>query len=195
MLPGNVKSSITIAGKFYNPDDLVINDLTDFEYGGVALNDASHGLQVHPWVLTYVDTAVTVTPIKETPSERVPQVLFERAGITSLSLAFDQNMKPTVAFEYQGDIWLWWYNSVVEDHVFESYGKGRCPRVTLDDKRPSQTANSDVIFAYIREDKLCYRQQRDRFGQEFIMRENVSQQTRLKNIGLTDKMRFQFELV
>lgn len=195
MLPSNRSSLITIAGKFYNPDDLVIGDLTDFEYGGVALNDASQGLMVQPWVLTYRETAVVVTPMSPTPSDRVPITLFERAGITALSLAFDQNMKPVVAFELQGRLWLWWYDSVYEDPVFSDFGEGRCPRTTLDDKRASQTANSDVIFAYIREDKLCYRQQRDRFTREFIMRQNVNPMTRLKNMGLTDKMRFQFELV
>lgn len=192
MLPGNVVSTTAIIGRIQHPDGLVINDLTDYEYGGIALNDATQGLLVKPWVCRYEESAVVLDS-----DGTAPEVVYERAGITALSLAFDQNMRPILAYEADGQSWLWWWDSLTNARRTDSFGPVRCPRVTLDDKRPSATefGTSDVIFAYIREDKLCYRQQRDRFGIERVLRYGVSRLSRLHNMGLTDKMRFQFELV
>ena len=192
MLPFNTTSSTNVWGTIPAPDGLVLDDLTDYEYGGIALNDATQGLLARVWVLTYRESAVLIS------TEGLPdEVLFERAGVTAVSLAFDQNMRPIVAFEAEDKSWLWWWDSLTNERRTDSFGPVRCPRVTLDDKRPSATefGTSDVIFAYIKGDKLCYRQQRDRYTVERVLRTGISRLSRLHNMGLTDKIRFQFELV
>lgn len=190
MLPGNTLSSTPISGRFQTPDSSLLNDMHDFELGGTALNDPSAGLEVQVWELFYREADVVVKPASGSET-----VLFRIAGITALSLAFDQNMRPTVAFELNGEVWMWWWDSSTSTRRTDSFGVGRCPRVTLDDKRLSQIANSDIIFAYIRGESIYYRQQRDRFNTERLLRSGVSPMSRLKNVGMTKNWRLKFELV
>lgn len=192
MLPDNQLSSTPITGPLVLPDGLVLDDLLDFETGGVALNDPSQGLQVQTWTCAYIDNSKVVIKALSTG---YTAVLFERARITSVSLAFDQNMHPIVAYEIDGEVFLWWWDSLTSQRRDDSFGNVRCPRVTLDDKRAQQLANSDVIFAYIKGKNLCYRQQRDRFTVERVLRDGVSALSRLKNVAMSKGYRLQFELV
>lgn len=190
MLPENRASSTPIAGVFVSPDGLLLDDLHDYEMGGVALNDPSQGLEVQTWECFYRESDVVVQPAVGPET-----VLFSTPRITALSLAFDQNMRPVVAFEQEGEVWLWWWDTLTSTRRTDSFGVGRCPRVTLDDKRASQSANSDIVFAYIREKNLCYRQQRDRFTIERLLRTDISPMSRLKNVAMTLNWRLKFELV
>jgi len=63
------------------------------------------------------------------------------------------------------------------------------PKLTMDDKRESQSASNDIIFAYVKSGSLYYRQQRDRFQTEYFLRSGVA---KLKKIGMNDKLRLQF---
>ena len=191
MLPGNVKSTIAVPGRYIPPDDRVTLRLIDYELGGIALNDPSQGLKVQRWTLTYENN----TNVLCTPQSGEATVLFSTSGITELSLAFDQNMRPHVAYQKDGNVRLWWWDSTEDDMVDTNFGAGRSPRLALDDKRPTQISTSDIIFAYIQGGELRYRQQRDRFQTERVLRTGISTQTRLKNIGMTRNWRMQFELV
>lgn len=191
MLPENRRSTLPIPGRFSAPDNQVTSRLVDYELAGVAVNNASQGLKVQRWTLSYRNN----TDIVLTPDSGTESVLFSTSGIEELTLAFDQNMRPHVAFHKEGAITLWWYDSMASGHVFTNFGAGRSPRLTLDDKRPTQLGNSDIIFAYIKGDELCYRQQRDRFQVERVLRDGIVPQTRLKNIGMSRNWRLQFELV
>lgn len=191
MLPGNQKSTIAVPGRYITPDDRVSSRLVDYELGGIALNDPSQGLKVQRWTLTYE----TNTDVLVTPQSGSPSVLFSTSGITELSLAFDQNMRPHVAYLKEEELHLWWWDTTEGEMVDTNFGEGRSPRLAMDDKRATQLANSDIIFAYIQGEDLCYRQQRDRFETERVLRSAVSTQTRLKNIGMSRNWRMQFELV
>jgi hypothetical protein len=70
----------------------------------------------------------------------------------------------------------------------------RSPRLTLDDKRSSQFGNSDVMFGYMRGQSLCYRQQRDRYTIERVLRTDLPEDIRLKNIGMMSNWRLKFNL-
>lgn len=196
MLPSNAPSSFPIPGIFLSPDDRVPSSLVDYERGGSDLSDASNGLDVQDWVCWYENLEVRVSPV-----DGVRTVLFTRAGINHLSFGFDQNMRPTVAFIEEYTTYLRWYDSTVPGFVFTNFGTGiTSPRVAMDDRRSASSATSDVIFAYIRFDAgtnshaLCYRQQRDRYTVERVLRTGLSSKTRLKNIGMASNLRFQFEL-
>lgn len=192
MLPGNTVSSITAIGRLQYPDGLVLNDLTDYEWGGIALNDASQGLLVKPWVCRYEGTAFIVDS-----DGTEPQVIYERAGVNAIAFTFDQNMRPILAFEDDGEMWLWWWDSQTNSRQTTNFGRGRNVRLTLDDKRANATTSgtNDVLFAYIRDDRLCYRQQRERYQFERVLRTGVSPLTRLKNVGMGDNLRIRFQLV
>jgi hypothetical protein len=190
MLPENRKSTVAVPGRFSWPDSEHTSRLIDFEMGGLAVNDPSKGLKVQRWTLSYRSN----TDVVLTPQSGDETVLFSTSGILELSLAFDQNMRPHVAYYKDGENFLWWWDSVADGMVTTNFGAGRSPRLAMDDKRGSQLSNSDIIFAYIRSNALYYRQQRDRFQTERLLRDGLTTTTRLRNIGMSQNWRMQFEL-
>jgi hypothetical protein len=135
----------------------------------------------------------------------VPEfVAFSAPGITEFSFSFDQNMRLAIAFVQDGVAKLRWFDSVPGQTVITEYPSAITPRVVLDDKRFTQTSASDIIFAYMRNGDLYYRQQRDRFQTEIdpteLMPEPERTQTRERNalspglikIGFNRQLRLQF---
>lgn len=167
------------------------NPLVDYEMGGVALRDPSAGLRVRLWTARYDagtgDVLLSAQGVAET-------VAFTRAGITELSLAFDQNMNPFIAFVQGGQAKFWWYDPTVPGQVFSEslLGNAITPRCTLDDKRPGQAGASDIILAYVRNGNLYYRQQRDRYLIERLLLSSVS--GGLRWVGMSKGNRLQFEI-
>lgn len=162
--------------------------LVDIEYGGVALYDASQGIALKPWTLRY-DRA---TGDMLVGAADVPDiVLFNRADITQVSLAFDRNMSPVVCFVQAGQAKMYYYDDLVPGFIFQEslLGSAIDPRCAHDDKRASQSAVSDVIVAYVRAGSLYYRQQRDRYLIERLLAPGVE---RLYQIGMNSKFRLQF---
>ena len=162
------------------PDTLKVSSLIDREMGGVAIGDASQGLNGWLWTIEVMGSDVILTREGE-PSI----VLLVQAGITDIALAFDQNMRPALAWQDdQEHIWLRVYDSVTQVFVTTDFGIGRSPRLTLDDKREVALSTSDIIFAYISNTKLCYRQQREAYLIEHIIATVPSGLQRLDRIGM-----------
>lgn len=191
MLPENRASVIPIAGLFQAPDDQRTSPLIDQELGGVALNDPSQGLRLQTWTLSYQNNVDIVLR----PQFGSPTVLFSASEVSEVALTFDQNMRPIVAYRQEGDLFLRWWDSLASAFTVTNFGEGLSPRLALDDKRESQRGDSDVIFAYIKGSSLCYRQQRDRYETERVLRAGLDAATRIKAIGMTRNWRLQFELV
>jgi hypothetical protein len=191
MLPNSLISSQGVKGVFMTPDDRQTDPFVDYEYGGVALNDPTQGLLVQPWTCFVNGISVMCGPVNGQAVE-----LFTKPGLEEIAFAFDQNMRPTVAYIAEGVLYLRWYDSSVPDYVTTSFGPGhRNSRLTLDDRRPETSSFSDVVFAYIKNGAIYYRLQRDRYGVEYFVRGDVEPHYKLRNIGITDKWRLQFELV
>ncbi|HEY0955838.1 MAG TPA: hypothetical protein VGE36_13820 [Roseateles sp.] len=168
-LPENMASSVPVVSALLAPDTPTkASRLVDFELGGVALGDASQGVQVRAW-RAYIDGAmVCVAPYPEgSPATE----LFSADGVTELALSFDQLMHPTVAFVQDGMTKLYWYDSLEAGQVTTSFPGASSPMVCLDDKRPLQVQAgvTDVLFFYVLDGELCYRQQRDRFTVERVL--------------------------
>jgi len=189
-LPSNQASSISFGGLFYPPDDRVTTPIVDYEMGGIALLDTSMGLNYRPWRVRLDNYEVKLMP---DGGEEV--VIFEGTQITELSLCFDQNMRYSVGYVQDGLLKLNWFDSVAGTRVVTVFAVAVNPKMTLDDKRPMEVATSDMILAYIRGNALYYRQQRDRFLIERMLRGSLFPGTKLKNIGMNKNMRLQFELV
>jgi hypothetical protein len=140
--------------------------LVDYERGGIALQDPSQGINVRDWTADLQGDTVRVYP-SDTPGS--PTSLFTESGITSISLAFDQNMNAAIAYVANGTAKLYWYDPVIENYnVFVIGGGAISPVVCHDDKRDFVvlTGGSDVLLFYIRADKFYYRQQRERYTVE-----------------------------
>lgn len=157
-------SSLLVANHFLPPDDLDNFFLLDYENGGIALNDPSEGLNYQTWTLRYFPASGDM--VVEAPT--VPQtILFNRADITEISLAFDQNMNPFVAFVEADVASFWWFDTQANDQVFSILPvDSRSPRCCIDDKRPERHGTSDIILTYIRNDILYERMERQRYTVE-----------------------------
>lgn len=187
MLPDHELSSIPINAPFLEPANNIRAPLVDYEMGGVALYDASQGLQVKLWTL-YVDGEnvwVTAEGVE-------PTLLFTLPGIREVSLAFDQNMRPFVAFMQHTLARYWWYDTLLGQMTFSDIPDAVSPRCTLDDKRPMQTFSSDILLAYVKNNNLYYREQRDRFTIEYLLAEDVN--ATLVTVGMATNNRIRFKL-
>jgi hypothetical protein len=120
-----------------------------------------------------------------------PTVLFSKALITEISLAFDQNMNPFVAFVENDVAKFWWFDTVAGMTVFSNLPAGSTtPRCCLDDKRETQTNSSDIILAYVNAGNLYFRMQRDRYGVEYLLKTGVI--GGVKRLGVSTVNRLQF---
>lgn len=188
MLPLNQLSTVLVIGGYLDPDDNTTTDLVDYELGGIEIQDPSQGLRVKTWVV-YIDGQ----DVKITAEDRQPTVQFTRTGVlTEVSLAFDQNMRPTIAFVEDDVATLYWYDTVAQAAVFSTFTGASTPRVCLDDKRESQLGTSDILLAYIKTNNLYFRAQRDRFTVEYLLYTEIN--AKLVKLGMTDKNRVQFML-
>ena len=186
MLPEGRLSTAKVPAPILGGRALKSSPKIDYEDGPIALNDPSAGLFYQIWTGQAYDGGIFLF------SDLVErQDILNALNITEMSFTFDQNGRPTVAYVYYGIAKIWWYDSTIENHATTEIGSGvRRPRVILDDKRQTQTNSSDIILGYIKNENLYYRQQRDRFGTEYLLATDVV--GRLQKIGMGNNLRLQF---
>lgn len=188
MIPQNVLSTTPVPSPYVWGEVVAYDPLVDTEMGGVALRDASQGLLVQLWTCWLDGDTVMLSAPSVAPT---PQ--FSRFGITEVSLSFDRNMNPAIAFYQDGQSWLWWFDTLSQSQVFTQLPNGsRNPRVTHDDKRELESQSSDVILAYLRSNRLYFRMQRDRYLIERQLYNGITGQ--LEKIAMTKGMRLQFQV-
>ena len=184
MLPENTLSTAAIFGGFLVPDR--INDLIDYEWGGIDLLDTSEGMQVKIWTCIYEDGWIKITDNAE-----IQHSILEVANVTQLGFAFSLSMRVYITYVADGRAYFYWYDSLTSAYVMTDYGIDTItPQLSLDDIRSSQSTNADIIFAYVRDDVLYTRMQRDRFQIEYEM----GAANQLVQIGMTSNYRFAFAL-
>lgn len=156
--------------------------------GGVALSDPSLGLDFQTWTLTTDGTDVSIQ------GETGPStVLFSSTGVSEVSLAFDQNARPFVAFVDATGPKFWWYDSLIQGARTTDLPAGsQNPRCCLDDSRPSQDSASDIILAYVRAGVLYFRAQRDRYTIERQLTTGLF--APLRYVAMNKALRLQFAL-
>jgi hypothetical protein len=101
-------------------------------------------------------------------------------------------MRVVLSYVSDGIAKLYRYDNVSQSHVITDFPNVQNPRVSLDDKRGCSIANSDVIFAYITNDQLCCRYQRERYGVEHVLHQ-LPVKTKLVKIGMGTANRFLFD--
>ena len=193
MIPEDVLSTDVIKRNFFGARGLPISKIIDYEDGGIALNDASRGLLYQRWRARLLNPGTTDSHVILDAASVAPTVILELPNITEISISFDQLLRPAIAFVRSDVAYLQWYDSVPGEYVIDEIGYGIItPRVTMDDKRFIATqANqvNDIILAYVRSGNLYYRQQRDRFTIERLLKTGVNP---LIKIGLNRGLRLQF---
>lgn len=190
MLPGIVVSEYPVAAPFLAPDGQRTKT-EDFESGGVAVQDTSQGLDGYTWRAWVEDDGVHLQR-----AGAAGVLWMAAADVTELALAFDQAMRPLIAYAMQdGILRLRWYDTASAAYGTSQFGPGKNPRLTLDDKRMAQSGASDVIFAYRRDDGLYYRAQRDRYQIEYTVAAGIDYRLELFDVGMTTNNRLCFSLV
>jgi len=188
VLPSNTLSTFQVPDEFLDPDDDQVTALIARELGGVDISDASLGLRNQVWTARYLGDEVQVGSDTIATS-----VLFTADDITEIDLAFDQNMLPQIAYTQAEVGKWWWFDTVTSGYLTLVLPGAYDLRCGLDDKRDMSTGKSDVILAYLRADNLYMRIQRDRYGVEYLLRENIN--GRLRRFGMARNNRIQFEVL
>lgn len=188
MIPGNALTSVPLRSPFVYEQRRRTVPLVAYEQGGVGLQNAEDGLNVQLWTAHYSEGNIVLSAPSVTDT-----VLFARADVTELDLAFDQSMRPFVAFVDATGAHYRWYDTTVNDYVISSLpSDARNPRCTLDDNRDGSLDTSDIILAYTRGTALKYRQQRDRFLTELELAADCGGD--LVCVGMNTGWRLQFKI-
>ena len=170
MLPDHVLSSQLVLGYYLYPDNLDPDPFKSYELGGVALNDPSEGLMYQTWWARLFKDGITETSKIYIGADNVPEfVWLDGADFGEVSLAFDQNMNPFVAYVDGDDAKFYWYNTALPGYTTTTLPAGsRSPKCYLDDKREMQDSTNDILLVYMRDDKLYYRERRDRYTRSIV---------------------------
>lgn len=177
---------------FLPPRDKVTSAIESWALGGIALSDTSEGI-TYQW-RGYIDGKAI--RLQRDGSEAITILSFT-GSVTELSIAFDQNMRPIIAYVEDGIAKLYWYDASASQNITTDFVGATNPRLALDDIRQFNIGNSDVIFAYIADsNRLCYRLQRERYGIEHTLRTDDSKTLiaplKLFEIGMSTDNRFLF---
>lgn len=193
-LPEDTLALVAVPADLLPPDEGArVPLIQDYELGGVALNDSSQGLQVKNWRIRLVGNEVRISA-DPYASETV---LFSETGITELSLAFNQNMAPNVAYVALGITKLYWYSTALGAMTTTTFSSDiYSPFLTMDDKRSVATLLNwnDVLMFYLRSDLLCYRQQRESFGTERVLQTLSGTSGFIAKVGMNKGLRVQIEI-
>ncbi len=194
-LPGDALSVVPAPAPLLDPDAQGrAARRVDYERAGVALSDPSEGIDAYTWRarLDGNDVKIGREPYA------TETVYLSAAGITELSLAFDQNMRPLVAYVQLGQARLRWYDATLPgETTIDLPVDAKSPFLTFDDKRAESVTSglSDVLLFYVRANRLCYRQQRDRFLTERTLAWFEGSSVTIKKAGMNNGLRMQVELV
>lgn len=159
MLPDN---ELLLTGKGMRPPKSEKrNPKISYELGGVGFSDPSEPFK-YKWK-AYIDGKTIMAQRDGLEPQKIKDV---EGRVNEVSLTFDQNMRPTLAYVEEGVSKLYWYDTAIQG-MRTSIFDVKNPRISLDDTRKFNIADSDIIFGYISKDnKVKYRLQRERFSIE-----------------------------
>lgn len=188
MIPQGQFTPSPVVSGFVPPADESYDPLRESHRGGLGLSDASKGRNVKNWQVRYETGSINLYVEGTTP----PVYTLAVAGVQAISLAFDNNMRPVFCWQSSAGSTLRYYDTVGEAYttiLIAGASSGRC---CVDDVRDIHNEFSDVIWAYVRDDTLYYRQQRDRYGVERLVGPAFGKT--LVRVGQSNGRRLTFQL-
>ena len=186
--------SIPSAFEYSLFSEFTVTDTEDYELGGVAIQDPSQGYYVKIWRGRISHGARYLL----IGSADTPDTMWYDSGgfgrLTEVSLAFDQNMRPILAFVEAGAAKFQWYDTAIEQQVVTTLASDvRNPRVSMDEKRADFGTTNDVILSYLRGQNLYVRVGRDRYTIEYLIQSDIPEGYSLHKTGMNLGLRFQWE--
>lgn len=171
------------------------NPLVDYERGGVGVGDTSEGLGGYDWTAYFNPDTSGVYLYREDLGAESGTLLVNVPGLVRIALAFDQNMRPVLAWRDGGGTYLWRYRASIPGYEAMLIPGALTPCVTLDERRPEGLGNSDVILSYIKDDSHLYcRVQRETYTVERKLTEEPVPNPHLLACGMTKQCRLQWRL-
>lgn len=155
------------------PDAISSDYSFAYTFGPVQLSDFSLGLLNRAWRVRADAGSVLLSRANDANDAWEPEVeLFAydpASPVIEIDAAFDQQGRVFVCTERASgvdgasELWFYYFNGLVGDYTFENFGPGRTPRAILDS--PTDPAIADVLVFYMDDanDRISYRQQRDRY--------------------------------
>lgn len=189
MLPDMVLSAQSAPAAFIGGRSFPVQKHIDYELGPIAIRDATRGLMHQIWRARMENQYVYLS------APNVPEfILLDLPKVTEISFSFDQNANPIFAYVQDDIAKLYWFDSAANAYTTTVFGADvLSPRVTLDDKRLTQRAVSDVLLFYQRDNKLMMRMQRERFSIEHTLASGVTDG--LVKCGMMRNLRLGIQLV
>lgn len=191
MIPNNQLSPVPQPSEWLYPHPSEYNPHVDYCMGGADIGDTSQGLDVQMWQLSYspITGDLTLGKVGENG-----EVIKNIKGVKKISLAFDVNMRPCYVLEFSDKCELTYYDTVSNSEITQAFTNMTSPYLTLDDRRHQNSHNADVILSYINGDKLCIRNQRDRYAIEHKLTTLDDNQYTIERVGMAKNLRVQFHL-
>ncbi len=196
MIPNQSLSSTQLQAKFLYPDNIIrASELEDFEMGGIALQDPSQGLMYQPWY-GKIDPVTKIATLEPLDGSAPPTAIFtETETPVEFSFSFDLNMRQHSIVRFADNTCkLRWYDSAIPGYTITTYTGITSAMLCMDDKRPVNSGNADVLFTYLKDNSLYFRAQRDRFLVEYLLKPDVVSNLRITNFGMGTNLRVQWRL-
>lgn len=185
MIPQNKLSQDVSTTKFLSRERT--SDLLDFELGGVALQDVSSGLNSNQWSCYYLDGGVVLDD-----GNGFTKKVLNVGDLKQLCFCFSISMIYYIAYTTDDGCYLYWYDTQTNDYSTLKLPDGtENPQLSLDERRTFNLNNADVILSYTNSGRLICRNQRDRFGVEYVLSEETV--GKLVQTGITKNGRFSFK--
>lgn len=166
------------------------NGYVDYELGTQEISTPSTNGFTELWSCFYNETTGEIQ-IYRTDTPEVKTTITSVMNARYIGFAFDQNMRPSVCYSLGDDVYLYWFDSSLGTFTFTFIPNAVTPCVNLDDPRTFSNAANDIVLAYISNDQLCVRYQRERFLVEHIL-DTLPPNRRLRQIGMNLQYRYQF---
>jgi len=193
MFPDNTISTNEIQEvSLLPPDDRKrVNRRVDFELGPIALNNTSKGLSHQIWKAWIEDnnTKIYIAPEDDLTNK---SLLITDTNISEISFTFDQLARPQIVYVANAMPKLYWYDSVEGNQTTTTFPDMVSPMLAMDDKRISSSQSNDIILGYIKNGRLYYRQQRDRYQIERDLGEIPEGTGKIVSMGMSSGYRFTF---
>ena len=186
-----------LVSRFQTPDNRVDSEeLQDWEYGGIAIQNPSKGLRYQIWT-GYWNPADSKAYLVPQDGEGIPVEIFTESNVVEFAFSFDQNMRWCAATrDSSNGMKFRWYDAAVEAYVTSTYSGIYSVRLCHDDSRDIQVnlGTSDVILTYISSGQVCWRLQRDRYLTQYTAPGSYPNSHRITNFGMNSTGRLQWRI-
>lgn len=180
------------------PDTVSFDYKTSFTLGPTTIGGGAGGFLFEKvWKIRVDDNNVWYS-VESGSGWSTEELLFTYSGspIIEIDAAFEQLGRLNIAAQRNTgaggtpEVWIYWFDPLENSFVFQNFGSGRTPRISLDDWQT--VANSDILVFYVddTENKIRYRVQRDRFGTVYNTPVTTTTNTYLEKVGFASDYRY-----